>query len=165
MSETATFTAGSSHVRCFTVNVLADKLVERVETFSLVLTSNTDGVELASSKAHFTITDTDGKPCKVQVLYIHIPFHVVVCLASSLDTSRGFFSWPETFPGETAIIPCENGTTPRSCSSTGQWEEPNTSDCYVSTNELFRYIEKVCSGSFPLGNKLPLVYINSSCDS
>ena len=137
-------------MRCFTVNVLADKLVEKTETFSLVLTSNTDGVELASSKAHFTITDTDGKPCGVQV-----PFHnlshlhsipVVVCLASSLDTSRGFFSWPETFPGETAITPCENATTPRFCSLTGQWEKPNTSDCYVSTNELFRYIEKVCIG-------------------
>lgn len=70
--------------------------------------------------------------------------HVVVCLVTSLDTSRGYFSWPETFPGEVAGVKCENGTSVRTCSIEGEWEKPDTSNCYVSTNELFRYIEQVC---------------------
>ena len=66
-----------------------------------------------------------------------------MCLATSLDTSRGYFTWEETFPGSSAEIQCENGSSIRVCSALGEWEKPIISDCYVSTNELFRYVEKV----------------------
>ena len=70
----------------------------------------------------------------------------------SLDTSRGYFSWPETFPSETAVVKCENGTGTRFCAVTGDWEKPVVTGCYVSTNELFRYIEKVRVGRLVVGS-------------
>jgi hypothetical protein len=77
-------------------------------------------------------------------MLMFLSLSLVVCLPSSLDTSRGYFSWTETFPEEFATTECERGVTTRFCSKTGVWEKPVTEDCYVSTNELFRYIERVC---------------------
>lgn len=68
---------------------------------------------------------------------------LVVCAAASLDTSRGYFTWQETYPQEIAEVQCENGTTTRFCSVLGEWEKPNISDCYVSAEALFKYIDKV----------------------
>ena len=66
-----------------------------------------------------------------------------MCKKVSTDTSRGYFSWPTTFPGETASVKCENGTATRHCSAEGVWSKPVTTSCYVSIEELFRYLEKV----------------------
>ncbi len=68
---------------------------------------------------------------------------IVICLESSLDTSRGYFTWPQTYPGEVSEIVCERGKTRRACSVSGFWQTPFITNCYVSTEELFRYIEKV----------------------
>jgi len=61
----------------------------------------------------------------------------------SMDTSRGYFTWPTTFPEETAAVPCENGHALRYCTEEGKWDKPIISDCYVSPEELFRYLLQV----------------------
>lgn len=90
----------------------------------------------------FSLTSHILFPALTDIL-IPIYLSTVVCGSLSLDTSRGYFTWPETFPEEFAAVQCENGITRRFCSRTGVWDKPVVTDCYVSTNELFRYIEKV----------------------
>ena len=67
-----------------------------------------------------------------------------MCVSETLDTSRGFLEWPESYPSETIKIPCkEGGVAIRLCSITGQWEEPDLSNCRVSAAKLFKYLMMV----------------------
>lgn len=145
VAESVTFSPDADSIQCFDVNVLPDKFVERPEQFSLLLSSNTERVVVTLNRALFTIVDNDGKHNSSLLYFMFIfcaSIHPVVCLTSSLDTSRGYFSWPETFSEEFATAECERGVATRFCSNTGAWEKPATGNCYVSTNELFRYIER-----------------------
>ena len=134
------------------MRVHEDREVEGREAFSLALSTSSHGLILQPDTADITITEGDGKtrlintPCSLyfdQIITISTALPTVICLVSSLDTSRGYFAWPETFPGEVARTRCENGSSLRRCNVLGEWEKPDTSSCYVSTNELFRYIGKV----------------------
>ena len=65
-------------------------------------------------------------------------------MAEALDSSRGYFEWPQTYPSETARIPCkEGGAATRVCSITGYWEDPELSNCQVSAAKLFKYLMMV----------------------
>ncbi len=52
-------------------------------------------------------------------------------------------TWPTTFPEEKASIKCEQGMAERYCTKEGTWEKAIIDTCYVSTKELFRYLQKV----------------------
>ena len=55
--------------------------------------------------------------------------------------------WPETFPNEMAILRCKEGekSATRRCRANGEWEKPIVTNCDVSTDALFEYIDRVCS--------------------
>ena len=60
---TLTFTMGSSEgaTQCLNVTVVDDDVVERVETFSVTMMEDDDGVRLGNSRSTITITDNECK--------------------------------------------------------------------------------------------------------
>lgn len=142
------FLSGGSSEQCLTVTVLHDRLVEEEEHFTLSASSDDLRLTLQPRTVNFTITDEDGKfqqanSFTTTLSTCFISSQKVICGEVSMDTSRGYFAWPETFPGESAEVQCVNAVTTRVCSSAGLWEKPFITDCYVSTAELFRYLERV----------------------
>lgn len=63
VAEDFTFTPGDAFARtqCFDVLIQPDRLVERSEFFTLVMSSNSEGVMVQPSSARVTITDEDGE--------------------------------------------------------------------------------------------------------
>lgn len=61
VAEEVTFTPGANQSYCFDVRVQPDKIVERTEQFSLLLSSNSERVTIAPNRVQFTIIDEDGK--------------------------------------------------------------------------------------------------------
>lgn len=58
-SSTSLFFSGASGVECFNVSILDDNIVERNETFSVLLTSSNSAIEISPSSAMVTIIDDD----------------------------------------------------------------------------------------------------------
>lgn len=146
---------------CVAVTVLDDRFVERMETFEIVLTSDDPGVVLAEGerRAVVIITDEDGKSIHTAVYgdtykqtvmsrCVLVPtlsisclmLGVVVCEKEGMDTSRGFFDWPEAFSNEVVRLPCVNGSAIRVCDANGNWETPSINNCYATVDAIIKHI-------------------------
>ena len=77
-----TFAPGADSTQCFDVNVRPDKIVERPEQFSVLLSSNSDRVTITLGRALFTIIDNDGKYDGMynRIQYSYFVLHLSSCL-------------------------------------------------------------------------------------
>ena len=155
LDETLTFvpSVSAEQTICHTVEIHDDREVEGAEFFSIRLTSTEPMIVLQPASAVVTISEGDGQFylksfTTIDSLYVHVPFslspYTVVCNPQDLVSSRGYYQWPQTYPGEVAVLKCTvGGTATRFCTITGQWAKADVSSCLVSAAALFKYLKQV----------------------
>ena len=60
---------------------------------------------------------------------------VILCDAEHVNTTFFEYFWPESMAGNVINLPCalgpavEGGTAKRTCNESGEWDEPDFTDC------------------------------------